>query len=418
MDMDNVAAVILAGGQGERLSPLTKNRAKPAVPFSGEYRIIDFTLSNCINSKIRKLFVLSQYKSVSLHRHLRQAWNILPNELGEFLEIIPPQQRVTQDWYAGTADAIFQNLYSLEAEDAEYFLVLYGDHIYKMNYSYMLEMHKAKQADLTLCAVELKKEESPHFGVVEINDDCKVLGFQEKPLDPKVVPSKPDKILVSMGIYIFNRQAFFDCVREDNRQPDSSHDFGKDVLPSMVDKGYNVYAYSFQDESREANKYWRDVGTIEAYYDANMDLISIAPQLNLYDPNWPILTFHCQSPPAKTVHSEFKRTGMVIESIISNGCIISGANVFRCVLSPDVRVNSYAEVSNSIVFNRVNIGRHCRIRRAIIDKDVQVPPYTTIGFDQEEDQKRFTVTEFGITVVSAGDLETTKLGQEHKLISG
>jgi glucose-1-phosphate adenylyltransferase len=254
MNMDNVAAVVLAGGQGERLSPLTKNRAKPAVPFSGEYRIIDFTLSNCINSKIRKLFILSQYKSVSLHRHLRQAWNILPNELGEFLEVIPPQQRVTQDWYAGTADAIFQNLYSLEAENADYFLVLYGDHIYKMNYSYMLEMHKAKEADLTLCAIELKKEESPSFGVVEINDDCKVLGFQEKPQDPKVIPGKPDKILVSMGIYIFNRKAFLDCVREDNRQPDSSHDFGKDVLPYMVDKGYNVYAYNFQDVSKPARQ--------------------------------------------------------------------------------------------------------------------------------------------------------------------
>jgi glucose-1-phosphate adenylyltransferase len=414
--MKNVAAVILAGGQGERLNPLTKNRAKPAVPFGGEYRIIDFTLSNCINSNIRKLFVLTQYKSISLHRHLTQAWNILPNALGEFLEIIPPQQRVTQDWYTGTADAIYQNLYSLEAENSDYFLVLYGDHIYKMDYSYMLRAHKNKGADVTLCAIELEKEEASHFGVVEVDDDYRVLGFQEKPQKPKVIPHNPDYILASMGIYIFNRDILVECVQEDNCCSNSSHDFGRDVLPSMVNKGYKVYAYNFQGEHKFPRRYWRDVGTIDAYFDANMDLISIEPQLNMYEKNWPILTFHCQSPPAKTVHSEFKRTGMVIESIISNGCIISGANVFRCVLSPDIRINSYAEVSNSIIFNRVNIGRHCRIRRAIIDKDVQIPPYTVIGFDHEQDSKRFTVTKSGITVVSAGDLEITTLNQEQKLI--
>ncbi len=414
--MKNLAAVVLAGGQGERLSPLTKNRAKPAVPFSGEYRIIDFTLSNCINSNIRKLFVLTQYKSISLHRHLRQAWNMLPNELGEYLEVIPPQQRVTQDWYAGTADAIFQNLYSWEAETAENFLILSGDHIYKMDYSHLLNMHNERQADLTLCAIELNKEESTHFGVVEVADDYRILGFQEKPETPNVIPGKPDKILASMGIYIFKRDILFECAREDNQRQDSSHDFGKDVLPYMVDKGYKVYAYNFHDEKKGKDKYWRDVGTIEAYFDANMDLISIEPQLNLYDPSWPVLTFHCQSPPAKTVHSEFKRTGMVIESIISNGGIISGANVFRCVLSPDVRINSYAEISNSIIFNRVDIGRHCRIRRAIIDKDVRIPPHTVIGYDRELDRKRFTVTESGITVVSAGDLETSKLEHEQKLI--
>jgi glucose-1-phosphate adenylyltransferase len=416
--MKNVAAVILAGGQGERLFPLTKNRAKPAVPFGGEYRIIDFTLSNCINSNIRKLFVLTQYKSISLHRHLKQAWNILPNELGEFLEVIPPQQRVTRDWYSGTADAIYQNLYSLEAENSDYFIIPYGDHIYKMDYSYMLAYHEANGADLTLCVIELDKRESPHFGVVEVDKNNRVLGFQEKPSRPKVIPNKPDKILASMGIYVFNRQVLFDSVREDNQRRDSSHDFGKDILPYMVREGYKVYAYIFQQGNKSYGNYWRDVGTIEAYYDANMDLISVEPQLNLYDKSWPIRTFHSQSPPAKTVHSEFKRTGMVIESIISNGCIVSGANVFRCILSPDVRINSYAEVSNSIIFNRVDIGRYCRIRRAIIDKDVKIPAYTVIGFDHEQDRKRFTVTESGITIVSAGDLETAKLNQEQKLISG
>ncbi len=419
--MKNVAAVILAGGQGERLSPLTKNRAKPAVPFGGEYRIIDFTLSNCINSNIRKIFVLTQYKSISLHRHLKQAWNILPNELGEFLEVIPPQQRVDREWYAGTADAIYQNLYSLEAESADYMFVLSGDHIYKMDYSYMEKAHRENQADITLCAIELSKEEAYHFGIVEVDEDYRICGFQEKPQNPKVIPGKPDKVLASMGIYIFNRQVLFDCVKRDNEMPDSSHDFGKDILPYMVDKGYRVFAVEFQgegDKESKSKEYWRDVGTIDAYYEANMDLISIEPELNLYEKNWPIITFHCQSPPAKTVHSEFKRTGMVIESIISNGCIVSGANVFRCVLSPDVRVNSYAEVSNAIILNRVNIGRHCRIRRTIIDKDVQIPPYTEIGFDHKKDRKRFTVTESGITIVSTGDFKTTKLAPEEKLVSG
>jgi len=414
--MKNIVAVILAGGQGERLYPLTKNRAKPAVPFGGEYRIIDFTLSNCINSDLRKIFVLTQYKSISLHRHLRQAWSMLPNELGEYLEVIPPQQRITHDWYQGTADAVYQNLYSLEQEPSEYFFILSGDHIYKMDYSRMYKYHLGHGAEVTLSCIEVDKEESPQFGVVEVDDEQRILGFQEKPSQPKVIPGKPDKIFASMGIYLFNREVLFECLREDAKMPTSTHDFGRDVLPRLVSEGHRVYAYNFQDQSQRHEQYWRDVGTIDAYYEANMDLVSIEPRLNLYDKSWPIFTFHSQSPPAKTVHSEFKRTGMVIESIISNGCIVSGANVFRSILSPDVRINSYAEVSNCIIFNRVDIGRYCRIRRAIIDKDVHVPPHTVIGFDTEEDRKRFTVTESGITVVCAGDLETATLAHEKKLI--
>ncbi len=415
----DVVAIVLAGGQGERLSPLTKNRVKPAVPFGGEYRIIDFTMSNCFNSSIRRIFVLTQYKSISLHRHLRQAWDILPYQLGEFVEIIPPQQRLNQDWYLGTADAVYQNLYSFEREQAKYFLVLYGDHIYKMDYSYMLEYHREKGAGFTVSAIEVDKEEAHHFGVLEVDNDYRIVGFQEKPKEnPRTIPGKPDKVFVSMGIYVFNRELLFDCVIEDSKAPTSSHDFGKDIIPRLVSQGLKVFAYSFHDENRKEEKYWKDVGTIDSYYDANMDLVSLEPHLNLYDKSWPVFTFHSQSPAAKTVHSGFKRTGMVIECIMCNGCIVSGANVFRCVLSPDVRINSYAEVSNSILFSRVNIGRHCRIRRAIIDKDVQVPPDTEIGFNPEEDKKRFKVTNSGITVVSAGDLETLSLDQGHKFISG
>ena len=414
----NIAALVMAGGQGERLYPLTKNRAKPAVPFGGEYRIIDFTLSNCVNSRIRKIFILTQYKSISLHRHLRQAWSILPNQLGEFVEVIPPQQRVSQEWYQGTADAIYQNIYSLEGERSSHFLILSGDHIYKMDYSTMLDYHLEKKAEVTLCAIEVEKEESPHLGVVEVDEDNRIRGFQEKPQEPKVLPGKPDYIFASMGIYIFNRDTLFRCLEEDSKNIDSSHDFGRDVLPRLVSQGARVYAYSFHDENRKQEHYWKDVGTIDAYYEANMDLVSVDPHLNLYDSNWPIFTFHSQSPPAKTVHSEFKRTGMLIESIISNGCIVSGANIFRCVISPDVRINSYSEISNSIIFSRVDIGRYCRIRRAIIDKDIHVPPGTVIGFNPEEDRKRYTVTDSGITVVCAGDLETVRTDQQGKFISG
>jgi len=414
--MKNIIAVVLAGGQGERLYPLTKHRAKPAVPFGGEYRIIDFTLSNCVNSNIRKIFVLTQYKSISLHRHLRQAWNIFANELGEYIEVLPPQQRISRDWYLGTADAIYQNLYSLANESAKHFIILSGDHIYKMDYSFMYNYHLEKGADVTLCVIEMDVEESRHFGVVEVDSDGRVIGFTEKPDAPRTIPGKEDKFYASMGVYIFAREKLFEALKEDNKTPGSQHDFGRDVIPAMLRRGDKIYAYSFHDENRKHEKYWKDVGTIDAYYEANMDLVSIDPHLNLYDKDWPIFTFHSQSPPAKTVHSEFRRTGMLIESIISNGCIISGANVFRCILSPDVRINSYSEVSNSIIFNRVNIGRHCRIRRAIIDKDVHVPPGTVIGFDPEEDKKRFTVTEGGVTVVSAGDLETKRLDQEKKLI--
>ncbi len=399
IQMKDVLAVLLAGGAGERLHPLTKNRAKPAVPFGGIYRIVDFTLSNCINSNCRRIQVLVQYKSNSLSRHIRNAWNIVHRGLGEFIDIIPPQMRINDSWYRGTADAIYQNLYSIDQEDPKIVLVLAGDHIYKMDYQKMIKYHLEREAELTISAIEVPIEDGSRFGIMEIDRNNKVIGFEEKPPNPKPIPDKPDKCLASMGIYVFNRDLLTKAVTEDAEKTNSSHDFGKDIIPKLIGTN-NVYAYFFEDLNKKEIPYWRDVGTIDSYWEANMDLVEVTPLFNLYDRDWPIRTVLPSRPPAKFVFADFgHRLGVALDSIVSPGCIISGGMVKRSVLSCDVRVNSYAYVEESILFDGCNIGRHSRIRRAIIEKNIQIPDNTIIGYDLEEDSKKFRVTSSGIVVV-------------------
>lgn len=403
--MKNVLAIILAGGKGERLHPLTLHRAKPAVPFAGKYRIIDFTLSNCINSNIRRIAVLTQYKSASLERHIRMGWDIFNRELNEFIITIPPQQRIDEQWYQGTADAIYQNIYFVEAEKPDYLIVLSGDHVYKMDYSQMLAFHLETGADATVGALEVPIKEAGSFGVIQVDKTSRITGFLEKPKDPPPVPHNPTVAFASMGIYIFNTKDIVRRLKEDAKNSTSAHDFGKDLIPSMVGDGGKVFAYNFQDENKKEAKYWRDVGTIDAYWEANIDLAGVEPLFNLYDPDWPVRTYQGQFPPAKFVFAQMQkggRLGVALDSIVSGGCIISGGRVQNSVLSANVRVNSYAEVTDSVVMEYVNIGRHCKIRRAIIDKGVDIPQGTMIGYDLEEDRKRYTVTESGIVVVAKG----------------
>jgi glucose-1-phosphate adenylyltransferase len=401
MTMKKVLAMILAGGKGERLYPLTKDRTKPAVPFGGIYRIIDFTLSNCVNSNIRKIYVLTQYKSISLNRHIQLGWNLFSSQLGEFISIIPAQQRLDESWYAGTADAIFQNFYTLQQERPDLVLILSGDHIYKMDYNEMIQYHLAKEADLTVGTIQMPSSASREFGVIEVDSDHRVVGFQEKPGHPRTLPDNPEAILASMGIYVFNTEILVRRLMQDTKREGSTHDFGRDVLPSMITRD-KVYAFNFWDEERMGPRYWRDVGTVDAYWEANMDLISVVPQLNLYDFEWPIHTYYEPFPPAKTVHSEVGRTGVAINSLISGGCIVSGGRVENSVLSPNVQVHSYAEVVDSIIMEGVSIGRHARIRKAIIDKGVTIPEGMEIGFNVDEDRKRFTLTGDDIVVVPKG----------------
>lgn len=401
--MQNVLSILLAGGAGERLYPLTKNRAKPAVPFGGMYRIIDFTLSNCVNSGCRRVMVLTQYKSNSLARHIRCAWNIMHSELGEFIEIIPPQMRVNSNWYLGTADAIFQNLYSIDQNGPRDVLILSGDHIYKMNYMKMVQAHRETEAGLTVAAIEVPLEEASRYGIFEVDQSGRILGFEEKPDHPRHLPGNPNLALASMGIYVFNADLLRNTVTEDARRTGSSHDFGKDIIPRLV-AGNAVFAYKFQDENKKHAKYWRDVGTIDSYWEANMDLVSVDPQFNLYDKAWPLRTNLPMLPPAKFVFAEVgTRFGVAMDSIVSPGTIVSGGTVDRSVLSPEVRVNSYANVVESILLDGVDVGRHCRIRRAIIEKGVRVPEGATIGYDLAEDAKHFRVTPRGIVVVESSD---------------
>jgi len=392
-----VLAVILAGGRGERLYPLTRDRAKPAVPFGGIYRIIDFTLSNCINSDIRHIYALTQYKSTSLHRHIQLGWSILASPLGEFIEVIPAQQRIDDQWYQGTADAIYQNFYTLQEERPDVVLILSGDHIYKMDYRKMIAFHLEKKAELTVAAIRMDRRLSKEFGVIEIDPNWRITGFQEKPEEPRTVPGDSEGILASMGVYVFNTEILVRRLIEDTRS-DSDHDFGKNIIPMMIRKD-PVFAFDFALGDEGGTGYWRDVGTIDAYFDATMDLISVTPQFNLYDSQWPILTYQPPYPPAKTVHAEESRVGTAINSILSNGCIISGGSVRRSVLSPRVRVHSFAEVEDSILFEGVDIGRSAKIRRTIVDKDVHIPEGMTIGAHLDEDAKRFTVTDSGIVVI-------------------
>jgi len=398
--MKDVLGVLLAGGAGERLYPLTRDRAKPAVTFGGIYRIIDITLSNCINSELRRVYILTQYKALSLNRHIREGWNIVGRDLGEFVEILPPMKRVSENWYLGTADAVYQNIYSIGSEQPKYVLILSGDHIYKMNYGLMLTQHMESGADVTLATILIDPAETRHFGVVDVDRHGKVVGFVEKPQVTELrSPFNPHMVSASMGVYLFNTDVLIPVLLKDAEDQNSSHDFGKDILSKMVDE-YKVYAYNFIDENHKEALYWRDVGTLDAYFEANMDLVSVSPIFNLYDANWPIRTHQRQYPPAKFVFAEPYRMGVAFDSIVSMGCIVSGGVVRNSVLSPNVRINSYSEVDSSILFSHVNIGRHCRIRRAIIDRDVHIPEGTVIGYDSETDRERFFVTDTGITVVT------------------
>jgi glucose-1-phosphate adenylyltransferase len=403
MSMKRVLTMVLAGGKGERLYPLTIPRAKPAVPFGGKYRIIDFTLSNCLNSGLRKIAVLIQYKSHSLDRHIRVGWDLLNTELGEFIASIPPQQRISEDWYRGTADAVYQNLFLMEDSGAEYLLVLAGDHIYKMNYAEMYQFLVEKQADGVVGAIEFPLADASRFGVIGVDADYRIIRFDEKPKDPFPIPDNPGQAFVSMGIYLFKADVIRDRLIED-AQRESGHDFGKNIIPQMI-HSHRVYAFKFQDENKKAVKYWRDIGTLDAYWEANMDLVSVDPLFNLYDQDWPIRTYQGQFPPAKFVFANDYmggRMGVALDSIVCGGCIVSGGRVQNSVLSPNVVVQDHAEVRESIVMENVYIGEQSRIRRAIIDKNVVIPPKTEIGYDSEADRRRFHVTESGLVAISKG----------------
>lgn len=406
--MNDVLTIILAGGKGTRLEPLTRDRAKPAVPFGGLYRIVDFTLSNCINSKLRRVFVLTQYKNRSLDRHISAGWSFFARELDEYIEVLPPQQRIDENWYKGTADAIYQNIYSIEKVDPRLILILAGDHVYKMDYGDMIQAHMERRATITIGCIPVPRAEGKHFGIIHVDDRDRVVSFIEKPADPPPMPGQPDLCLASMGIYVFTARTMYESLCQDAARADSNHDFGRNILPEMISRS-DVFAYRFRDKNRKADSYWRDVGTLDAYYQANMDLIGVDPLFNLYDLEWPIRTYQPQLPPPKFVFAEsgpigHARRGEALDSMVCQGCIISGGQVRRSILSPGVRVNSYAAVEDSILFDRVEIGRHCRIRRAIIDKDVNLPAHTVLGHNLEQDRQRgFLVTEQGIVIIGKGE---------------
>lgn len=392
-------AIVLAGGEGSRLKDLTRWRAKPAVPFGGKYRIVDFVLSNCVNSGIRKIGVLTQYKSHSLIRHIQRAWSFMRYEVGEFVELLPAQQRVDKEWYKGTADALYQNLDIMRRHTPEYVMVLGGDHIYSMDYSKMLVEHANSGADVTIGCIEVPRMEATGFGVMSVDETFKITHFTEKPANPDPMPGKPDKALASMGIYIFSTEFLFQKLIEDSDNPDSSRDFGKDIIPSII-KDWKVQAYPFVDENH-LPVYWRDVGTIESFWKANLDLCSIEPELNLYDRDWPIWTYQAQMPPAKFTFDDEGRRGEAIDSMVAGGCIISGARIKRSVIGSGSRVHSYSHVKDSVLLPRVEVGRNCRIQNAVIDKGTVIPDGTIIGEDPVEDAKRFYIEEpSGIVLVT------------------
>lgn len=402
---ERVLAVILAGGKGSRLDPLTRDRAKPAVPFGGAYRIIDFALSNCLNSGFRQMLLFTQYKAMSLDRHIARGWSrYFCRERGEFVDVVPPQQRIDESWYQGTADAVYQNIFAIEKEAPDYVVILAGDHIYKMNYRNMLDQHIESQAHLTIGVLPVSVDVARNqFGVMETDTEQRVIGFEEKPSNPRTVPGDPNICLASMGIYVFSARFLFEELCRDATRRNSRHDFGCDIIPSVIDTN-RIFAYRFMDENRKTEAYWRDVGTLDAYYDANMDLVGVDPQLNLYDEEWPISTYHPNLPPPKFVFAEKDRTGHAIDSIVCPGTILSGGSVRGSVIGNRVRVNSYASVEDSIIFSNVDIGRNAKIRRAIIDKGVSIPGGMEIGFDQEADRARgFLITDNGITVIAKND---------------
>ena len=391
-------ALIMAGGRGSRLKDLTKWRAKPAVAFGGKFRIIDFPLSNCINSGIRRIGVLTQYKAHSLITHIQRGWGHLRGEFGEFVELLPAQQRIETSWYAGTADSIYQNLDIIRNHNPEFVLILAGDHIYKMDYGAMLAAHVEKDADVTVGCIEVPLKRAHAFGVMEVDDEDRILSFEEKPSQPKPKPGKTDAALCSMGIYVFNKDFLFEQLIKDADMPNSSHDFGKDIIPAVIKK-YRTYAYDFRDPITEAQGYWRDVGTVDAFWEANLELIGITPELNLYDEEWPIWTYQEQLPPAKFVFDDEDRRGMAVDSMVSGGCIISGAQVRHSLLFSNVKINSFSTLEDAVILPEVEIGRHCHIKRAVIDRGCQIPEGTVIGEDPVEDAKRFHVTPGGVTLV-------------------
>ncbi|MDP8265415.1 MAG: glucose-1-phosphate adenylyltransferase [Candidatus Aceula meridiana] len=399
--MRDILTFILAGGKGERLDPLTRDRAKPAVPFGGIYRIIDFTLSNCINSGLRRIFVLIQYKSFSLQKHLLAGWDVFSSQLGEFIDVIPPQQRVGSDWYQGTADAIYQNIYAIKDYNPKKVLILSGDHVYRMDYGRVLKFHNDKKADAVVCCVKMPKSSSIHFGVIEVDAKGRICGFQEKPETPKTIPGDPKSIFASMGVYLFDREPLLNVLNEDSKDGASAHDFGKDIIPKMIKEKQKVYAYNFSDENGKS-RYWRDIGTRDSYYEANMDLLKHRSNFDIFRKAWPVRTYHEQYPPIKVLDDgigKAAKSPLIVDSFISGGCVIKGAKIKKSVLSPNVHIESNADVSGSIFLGSCVVGKGARIKNAIIDKEVNIPPKTEIGYNLESDRERFAVTTSGIVIV-------------------
>lgn len=400
---EDVICILLAGGKGSRLSPLTAERAKPSVPFGGKYRIIDFTLSNCLHSGIRRVLVLTQYKSQSLHVHLNDAWSIFNPRIGEYITAVPPQMLTGGSWYRGTADAIYQNVCLLESGGAKKVLILSGDHIYRMDYGAMLRNHNKLGADISVACMHVPITEASAFGIMTIDEQSRVTEFEEKPENPTGMPNNKDFVLASMGIYIFNSDVLADTLAKDNADPLSSHDFGKDLLPKLI-KSHHVVGHEFGsgEERLKPDRYWRDVGTIDSYFEANMDLLLPQPPLNLYQESWPILTFNSQYPPARIVTAIESTKGFIRNSIIGCGSIVIDATVIKSILSAKVRVNENAHVESCIIFDHVQIGEGARLRNCIVDKNVRIPAGVTIGYDKDEDAKRFTISDNGIVVVPKG----------------
>jgi len=403
-------ALVLAGGRGTRLGALTHHRVKPAVPFGGKYRLIDFPLSNCINSGIRRVGVLTQYKAQSLITHLHGAWNFLPREFNEFVDVLPAQQRTGPGWYEGTADAVFQNLDFIEAHAPQFVLILGGDHVYKMDYGAMLGFHVDRQADVTVACIEVPLAEARAFGVMHTDGAGRVIDFREKPEVPPPIPARPDRALASMGVYVFNTDFLLRILARDRDRPDSTHDFGHDVLPDALLADDVVYAFPFRDLAGNALGYWRDVGTLDSYWKANLELTQVTPALNVYDRHWPIWTYQVQAPPAKFILNERGRRGMAVDSMIAGGCVISGGLVERSLLFPFSRVEEGAEIDECVILPEVRIGPHCRIRRAVIESGCEIPSGTIIGHDEADDRSRFEVSECGITLVTP-----EMLGQESSI---
>lgn len=403
-------ALILAGGRGDRLQGLTRWRAKPAVQFGGKFRIIDFPLSNCVNSGVRRIGVLTQYKAHSLLRHLYRGWGFLRSELGEFVEVLPASQRIDNEWYAGTADAVYQNLDILRDHAPSYVLVLAGDHIYKMDYGQMLAFHVESRADMTIGCIEVPLREANAFGVMQVDESLRIREFAEKPVAPQPMPGRDDAALASMGIYVFNTHFLYEQLIRDRDTPRSSHDFGKDIIPAAIGK-YRVMAYPFRNATGDGAAYWRDVGTVDAYYRANMELLAVTPALNLYDRDWPIWTHQEQVPPAKFVFNDDGHRGQAIDSMVSGGCIVAGAHVVNSLLFSNVHVERGSELAGCVVLPETRIGNDCKVRHAVLDRGCVLPPGTTIGFDHEEDRKRFHVSPEGVVLVTPD-----ALGQTHHRI--